>query len=152
MKRLVTLVTVATLSSCVPPGERLAARPEDPAPPRREFAVEAVVLTKDWIHRALTGDFGGARQLTRGQNGEPEALDGLAETLFLRNHRHGLPTVLVFHHSTTEDGVVFVCAVFRFPELVMNGALVSRQWPGQGLRVSEFHGGMEGCNPPPSGA
>ena len=145
MKRYVALMTAVALASCVPGGERLSNPPDAPAAPRMELAGEAVALTKDWISRALEGDFGGARRLTHGENGERVALDGLAESLFARTHLHGRPSVLVFHHATTEDGLVHVCAVFRFPELVMNGSLVSRQWPGQGLKVWEFRGGMEGC-------
>jgi hypothetical protein len=104
----------------------------------------AVVLTKEWAEAAVAGEFEQAGRLTYGEAGEPEGLNGLARTLNAYGGEYGPPVVKVGNHDEIGD-LEFVCLRFDYRDFAVDGGMVLRTWPEQGLKLWEYRPGLSTC-------
>jgi hypothetical protein len=105
---------------------------------------QAVELAEEWVNAVLDGEFETARQLTYGEAGEPESLNGLARTLFAYQTEYGQPVIRVGEATISTRGEV-VCMRFDYGDFAIDGGMVLRDWPDQGLRLWEYRSGDSAC-------
>lgn len=105
---------------------------------------EAVSMTEEWAEMALAGNFEQASQLTHGEAGEPDSLDGLARSLSGYRDGYGSPVVEVDDPQELGDQQV-VCLRFDFEEFAVDGGMVLRTWPEEGLKLWEYRSGLSSC-------
>lgn len=105
---------------------------------------QAVVLTEQWAEAAVAGDLEQAGQLTYGEAGEPDSLDGLARSLTAYRDEYGPPVVEVDEHQEIGDLQV-VCLRFDYQDFAVDGGMVLRVWPEEGLKLWEYRPGLSNC-------
>lgn len=105
---------------------------------------QAVMLTEEWAEAAIAGDLEQAGRLTYGEAGETEALDGLARSLVAYRDEYGAPVVEVNDHNRTGDLEV-ACLRFDYGDFAIDGGMVLRTWPDEGLRLWEYRTGLSNC-------
>lgn len=105
---------------------------------------QAVVMTEKWAEAAVAGDTEEAGHLTYGEAGEPDALDGLARSLTAYRDEYGPPAVEIDDHHELGDLQV-VCLRFDYQDFAVDGGMVLRMWPGQGLKLWEYRTGHSVC-------